>query len=67
MPEEQNTQPEQDVTEPEAAEASEVEAPSVETPEQTEEPAEEKLECSMNVEDSGPWKKKISKSPTQRK
>jgi len=73
MPEEQNTQPEQDVTEPETIEASEVEAPSAETAEQidvedtsaetsepTENETEEKLKYSVQVEDSGPWKKKIS-------
>jgi trigger factor len=60
MPEEQTTQPEQDVTETESAEVSEVEAPSAESTEPVEAQAEAKLECSVQVEDSGPWKKKIS-------
>ena len=60
MPEEQNTQPEQDVTESESPEASEVEAPLVESTEPAEEKTEEKLQCSVNVEESGPCKKKIS-------
>jgi len=60
MPEEQNTQPEPEVTEPEQTEESDLEAQPVETPEPTEAEAEEKLECTVNVEDSGSWKKKIS-------
>ena len=60
MPEEQNTQPEADVTESEEIESNEVEALPEETPEPTEAEAEEKLPCAVNVEDSGPWKKKIS-------
>ena len=63
MAEEQNTQPEPDVTKTEPPEGIEVEAPSAETPEPSEaetEEKEEKLECTVSVDDCGPWKKKIS-------
>jgi len=62
MPEEQNTQSEADVTEtePETPEVSEVDAPSAEPSESSEAETEEKLACTVNVDDCGPWKKKIS-------
>jgi trigger factor len=70
MTEEQNTQPEQDITETETTEVNEVDAPSAETAEQInvedasaeplEAEGEEKLECTVSVDDCGPWKKKIS-------